>query len=136
MIRWGRLGRFLVFVVLGAGALVLVRAVATMPDRPVATAPSPTPDPCPDAINRVQTYTAPGDRFTVMEHIAGGLSAEQRRRPVQLGGWGPVEVIGPRCWVTFRATVGNEPQRYTWELDPRTGAVSARDDATKRLSGW
>jgi len=36
----------------------------------------------------------------------------------------------------FTASVGNAEQRYIWTYDLRTHQVDARDEATKRLSGW
>jgi hypothetical protein len=109
------------------GCLLLLACTS----RATATPPDQT---CADATKRVQEYKAPGQRITVLEAITLNLAAE--RRPVQVNGWGPAEWAGRGCLVSFHATIGNERQGYYWSFTPATGKVEARDDATKRLSGW
>ena len=89
---------------------------------------------CQDAVQAVQQYHAPGDTFSVLNHVQVGMAVEPR--PVQIAGWPPPSVGRDFCLVTFRATIGNTSQTYTWLYDLKTHRVEARDDVTKRLSGW
>jgi hypothetical protein len=89
---------------------------------------------CQDAVQAVQQYTAPGQTFDVLTNVQLGLLAE--RRPVQVEGWATPRAGADFCLVFFHATIGNDPQTYTWLYDLRTHHVEARDDATRRLSGW
>lgn len=91
---------------------------------------------CADAVERVKAYKAPGQQLSILANVTIGMAAE--RRPVKIDGWEPpAHPSGSDfCAVTFRATIGNEPQRFVWYYTPKNGQVEATNDATKRLSGW
>jgi hypothetical protein len=88
-----------------------------------------------DAIHAVQAYQAPGQGAPLWLAAPGNLARDAR--PTQARGWtGDPTPSGSLCVVVFTASVGNAEQQYRWTYDLRTHQVDARDDATKRLSGW
>jgi hypothetical protein len=116
--------------------LCLLLLAACSP-RPVATGASTTaPAKCADAVERVQNYVAPGASMPLKDAVAWQLALEAQRRPMEPLGWLPPEDHGSRCAAVFRVSLGNEAVSLVWWLDPQTGRVEARDDRTRRLSGW
>ena len=99
-------------------------------------APGPTRTPvnlCAGAARHVQDYQAPGQQVPVQVSVVASLASE--RRPVQPGQW--VEYRGePPCVVGYRFSLANEDRELKWWYTPATGKVEARDDLTKRYSGW
>jgi hypothetical protein len=89
---------------------------------------------CRAAISTVQQYRAPGQRLTVEANAE--LAAASGLRPMRLGTWTATVGTANRCYVYLDASVGNERRDYMWVYDRGSGAVTANDDATKRLSGW
>lgn len=106
--------------------------------RPAATAPrasaTPVPTGCADAVQRVQQYRAPGATIPLIQSLERQLAAE--RRPVKIDGWLQPEGSGNTCWAYFRVYIGNDRKLFGWSLNRTTGRVEARDDETKRYSGW
>ena len=89
---------------------------------------------CLNTIARVEAYRAPGQGAPLGTVLAAALARETR--PVHVEGWQPAEAAGDVCMARLRATIGNEYRSFVWYYDPQSGRVEARDDATKRLSGW
>jgi hypothetical protein len=86
------------------------------------------------AIQAVKDYRAPGQKVSV--EMMTKLTAASATRPTVLNSWSAS--LGKDGWhsVYLSATVGNEAVKYWWQYDSKTGTVQARDDATKRISGW
>jgi hypothetical protein len=116
-------------------SLVLLVTCSPRPAGPGASAP--TAAKCATAIDAVRNYTAPGATERLENTLGRQLDLEGLRRPVQPRGWvHPPQDLGRQCAVYFRAAIGNEDVSLVWWWDPQTGRVEARDDRTRRLSGW
>jgi hypothetical protein len=118
----------------GLCLLLGVLVLSGCTSKATANTPAPPDTTCAEASKAVQNYRAPGQKLTVGAMVLVTLASE--RRPVQRHGWEEGERAGQSCLVRYRATIGNERQSYFWTWTPATGKVEARDDATKRLSGW
>ena len=110
---------------------VLSRA-APAADVAVATPPNP----CTDAVERVQAYRAPGQREPLTDVIATNVATEGLRRPVAVVGWEPPRVWRGDCEVGLQLSIGNEPKTLWWAVRTNTGRVEALNDLAKQMSGW
>lgn len=130
----GRVLLGLLAIAVGIGVAIAV-APGVGPKQPL-TRPDPAADAdaCRAAIPTVQQYRAPGQRLTVEANAE--LVAASGRQPVRLGAWTARGSTANRCIISLGAVVGNEPRTFAWTYNRDTGAVTADDDATKRLSGW
>jgi hypothetical protein len=93
----------------------------------------PTGPQCSLAVERVQSYRAPGQAqaltVTVMERLA---SEPHPRHPL---GWALGGPAGERCRVEFHWMQGDERRTATWWYTPTTGQVEPDDAPARRLSG-
>jgi hypothetical protein len=128
--------KLLVAVNLGFAAWMLGTAVLPRAAPAAVDQGAPPPDLCADAVERVQTYQAPGQREPVLDAITASLAAEAGQRPVALVGWEPPYVRGGHCEVGLRLSLGNELAMLRWTVRTDTGRVEAMNDLTKQMSGW
>src|SRR4051812_27766729 len=116
-----------------AAAVVAAQPPTAMPKPQLPTAP-PVPSDCAGANEAVRNYKAPGQREPLLSVIAMRLVLDSR--PHKVEGWETPYRVEKVCFTTLRVNIGNERQRFSWRYDLSTGTVEARDDQTKRISGW